>query len=33
MLDGTDINDHANATPGGAAGTNLGRISDIGIRT
>ncbi len=24
MLDGTDINDHANATPGGAAGTNLG---------
>src|SRR5215471_13501073 len=24
MLDGTDINDHANGTPGGAAGTNLG---------
>ncbi len=24
MLDGTDINDHANATPGGAAGSNLG---------
>src|SRR5712664_998787 len=24
MLDGTDINDHANATPGGSAGTNLG---------
>src|SRR6266571_4510342 len=24
MLDVTDINDHANATPGGAAGTNLG---------
>src|SRR5437899_6905140 len=24
MLDGTDVNDHANATPGGAAGTNLG---------
>lgn len=24
LLDGTDINDHANATPGGAAGTNLG---------
>src|SRR3989454_453010 len=23
MLDGTDINDHANATPGGAAGTKL----------
>ena len=24
MLDGTDINDHANGTPGGSAGTNLG---------
>src|SRR5215467_2476699 len=24
LLDGTDINDHANGTPGGAAGTNLG---------
>jgi outer membrane receptor protein involved in Fe transport len=24
QLDGTDINDHANGTPGGAAGTNLG---------
>jgi hypothetical protein len=24
MLDGTDINDHANGTPGGGAGTNLG---------
>jgi hypothetical protein len=24
MLDGTNINDHANGTPGGAAGTNLG---------
>src|ERR1700680_4895457 len=24
MLDGTDVNDHANGTPGGAAGTNLG---------
>src|SRR5881392_3781528 len=24
MLDGTSINDHANGTPGGAAGTNLG---------
>src|SRR2546427_4745944 len=24
MLDGTDINDHANGTPGGAAGQNLG---------
>jgi len=24
VLDGTDINDHANGTPGGAAGTNLG---------
>lgn len=24
MLDATDINDHANGTPGGAAGTNLG---------
>src|SRR5690242_5085773 len=24
LLDGTVINDHANATPGGAAGTNLG---------
>jgi carboxypeptidase family protein/TonB-dependent receptor-like protein len=24
LLDGTDINDQANATPGGAAGTNLG---------
>src|ERR1700694_5728858 len=24
MLDGTDINDYANGTPGGAAGTNLG---------
>ena len=24
LLDGTDINDHANSTPGGAAGTNLG---------
>lgn len=24
LLDGADINDHANATPGGAAGTNLG---------
>src|SRR5258708_18437580 len=24
MLDGTDINDHANGTPGGWAGTNLG---------
>src|SRR5438094_143718 len=24
LLDGTDINDHANGTPGGSAGTNLG---------
>jgi carboxypeptidase family protein/TonB-dependent receptor-like protein len=24
LLDGTNINDHANGTPGGAAGTNLG---------
>src|SRR5579863_1433316 len=24
MLDGTDVNDHAGGTPGGAAGTNLG---------
>src|SRR5580704_2395806 len=24
LLDGTDINDHANGTPGGGAGTNLG---------
>jgi hypothetical protein len=24
MLDGTSVNDHANGTPGGAAGTNLG---------
>src|SRR5258708_19608477 len=24
MLDGTNINDHANGSPGGAAGTNLG---------
>src|SRR6266699_2878930 len=24
VLDGTDINDHANGTPGGSAGTNLG---------
>lgn len=24
LLDGTDINDHANGTPGGAAGNNLG---------
>src|SRR5262249_23557368 len=24
LLDGTDINDHANGTPGGAAGQNLG---------
>src|SRR5262249_58225159 len=24
LLDGTDINDHANGTPGGAAGTNPG---------
>src|SRR5207302_10679517 len=24
LLDGTDINDHANGTPGGAAGSNLG---------
>src|SRR5260370_21477262 len=24
MLDGTDVNDHANGTPGGSAGTNLG---------
>ena len=24
LLDGTDINDHGNGTPGGAAGTNLG---------
>jgi len=24
LLDGTDINDHANSTPGGAAGSNLG---------
>src|ERR1700731_2734244 len=24
VLDGTDINDHANGTPGGGAGTNLG---------
>ena len=24
LLDGTDINDHANGTPGGAAGVNLG---------
>jgi hypothetical protein len=24
VLDGTDVNDHANGTPGGAAGTNLG---------
>src|SRR5205085_2084919 len=35
MLDGTDINDHANGTPGGSAGTNLGvdGVQEVKINT
>jgi Carboxypeptidase regulatory-like domain/TonB dependent receptor/TonB-dependent Receptor Plug Domain len=35
LLDGTDINDHANGTPGGSAGTNLGvdAIQEFKINT